>query len=41
MPTTSNQSRLRSVWPALASALSIAGWIPSGEEPVISTDLYT
>src|SRR4051794_8582020 len=32
---------LRSVLPALASALSIAGWIPPSEEPVISTDLYT
>src|SRR3954451_21789422 len=32
---------LRSVLPPLASALSIAGWIPPSEEPVISTDLYT
>ncbi len=39
MPTTSNQSRLRSVWDAFAMALSIACWTPSGEEPVISTDL--
>src|SRR4051794_23083152 len=41
MSVTSNQSRLRRVWDALAMAPSIAGWTPSGDVPVISTVLYT
>ena len=36
---TSNQSRLRSVSDAFATARSIAWVTPSGDEPVISTDL--
>src|SRR5215211_832271 len=41
MLVTSNQSRLRSVCDALAIAPSIASLTPSGDVPVISTDLYT
>src|SRR4051812_2065751 len=41
MSVTSNQSRLRRVWDALAMAPSIAACTPSGDVPVISTVLYT
>ena len=40
-PTTSNQSRWRRDWPALATAVRIASSMLSLEDPVTSTDLYT
>jgi hypothetical protein len=39
MEVSSNQSRLRSVGEALATERSIACVTPSGDVPVISTDL--